>query len=129
MKMTFDQNRIAEIQAALEQSFLESMELLGRKFTQTITSNIWDWPSGQSPRDIVDQGRLRDSQDLSFPELNVAEFTWNVEYAAAVHEGAKFKNGTTLPPRRWTEYAINEFDLEAVFTTLFQHYAASVLVE
>ena len=62
-----------------------------------------------SPRSIVDSGDLKQSRNF---ELNraalTATWTWNVEYAAAVHEGAyihPFQNSDKiiqLPGRPWT---------------------------
>lgn len=113
---------IERLESALFQAFTEAMELLGRKFTEAITSPVWRWDDG-STRDIVDKGQLRDSQELVYPKRHVAEFQWNVEYAAAVHEGARLKNGTQLPSRRWTEYAFNNFDVLEVLAVLFEHYS------
>jgi hypothetical protein len=118
----FGQSEQARLLEALEKAFQESMLLLEREFTASITSTKWQWPTGDSPRDIVDQGRLRDSQELSFVN-NGANFTWSTNYAAAVHEGIVFKNGTTLPPRRWTEDGLNNFQVQIVFSKLFEQYS------
>lgn len=40
-----------------------------------------------------------------------ATFTWNVDYAADVHEGETRTDGTRRPARRWTDAAIAETDL------------------
>lgn len=112
----------ARIHQELEKAFHETMEILGRQFIASITSSKWQWPSGDSPRDIVDKGRLRDSQEIVYTNFGTT-FVWNVGYAAAVHEGVVFKNGTTLPPRRWTEDAMNTMNIQIVFSTLFQLYS------
>lgn len=56
-------------------TFVNYSYSLGFEFQEAIESDIWDWPnrtlrvSGEivdSPRNIVDTGRLRDSQDIEF---------------------------------------------------------------
>lgn len=63
-----------------------------------------------SPRSIVDSGDLKQSRDFSLNRAALtAEWSWNVDYAAAVHEGAyinPFGNpskSVQLPARPWTE--------------------------
>jgi hypothetical protein len=74
----------------------------------------------------------------SIPNDLTAEFTWNTDYAVYVHEGVTFtsdvsfptrgggwasiKAGTVYPARRWTEYALENFDFQDVFATLFERY-------
>lgn len=74
----------------------------------------------------------------SLPNSLTAAYTWNTDYAVYVHEGvtftadvsfptrsggwAKIKAGTVYPARRWTEYALENFDFEQVFATLFSRY-------
>jgi hypothetical protein len=41
-----------------------------------------------------------------------------MEYAMAVHEGATFRNGTTMPGRPWTEEPVNDGVLEDAFQRL-----------
>lgn len=82
-----------------------------------ITSIKWEHPrdtvrsNGQkvgSPRDIVDSGKLRDSQQP--PKFSqggtTASIEWTAEYALYVHEGVTYQNGTSTPPKRWTESAL-----------------------
>lgn len=49
-------------------------------------------------------------------------FTWDVEYSAAVHEGAVFTDGRSMPARPWTRTAMRDFDFEGVFAKLFARY-------
>lgn len=49
----------------VEQAFREACLLLGRAFTQAISSPTWQWTDGEN-RDIVDTGQLRQSQNLDF---------------------------------------------------------------
>lgn len=60
-----------------------------------------------SPRSIVDSGDLKQSRDFNLNGF-VAEWNWNVDYAAAVHEGAyihpfQYKGKLVrIPARPWT---------------------------
>ena len=100
------------IEEELTRAFKSAMFALGVKFTEEISSNTWQWINPPSPRDIVDTGRLRASQSLEFESPTEAVFGWATDYAVYVHEGVQFRNGTRTPPRRWTESALNNFDLE-----------------
>ena len=62
------------------------------------------------PRSIVDSGDLKQSRDFSLDRASLtANWSWNVDYAAAVHEGAYINPfGNTnkviqLPGRPWTD--------------------------
>ena len=66
-----------------------------------------------SPRSIVDSGNLKQSRDFDLDRVNLkAEWNWNADYAAAVHEGAYINPfGNTnkvvqLPARPWTQAVI-----------------------
>lgn len=100
------------IEEELAQAFNSAMFALGVKFTEEISTNKWEWIKPPSPRDIVDTGRLRASQSLEFESPTQALFNWSTDYAVYVHEGVQFRNGTRTPPRRWTESALNDFDIE-----------------
>ena len=122
-KITFNPALVSGDMA--REAFGETMLLLGVEFTKAISSPIWGWVDG-STRDIVDTGRLRDSQSLPDEEKpGQWMFAWNVEYAAAVHEGATMRNGNKLPARPWTQYAIDNFDISEVFSKLMMSKAGS----
>lgn len=66
-----------------------------------------------SPRSIVDSGNLKQSRDFNLNRAGLtAEWNWNADYAAAVHEGAfinPFGNPrklVQLPARPWTQAVI-----------------------
>lgn len=66
-----------------------------------------------SPRSIVDSGNLKQSRNFELDRVTLtAEWTWNADYAAAVHEGAYInpfgnKNKIVqLPARPWTQAVI-----------------------
>lgn len=105
----------------LEEAFYQANEVLGRTFQREITTSKWAWPNGQSPRDIVDTGNLRQAYagERTREGRNPAfDHSWNVEYAMAVHEGARLKGGTNLPGRPWTKAPLNNGTLEKAFERL-----------
>lgn len=111
------------ILAALKPAWDRSNEVLGRDFQKEITSNKWNWPRGDSPRDIVDTGQLRDSyapQAGMDGDALIYNHAWPTEYAMAVHEGAKFTDGRTMPGRPWTE----EPTRDGTLTRAMERYAA-----
>lgn len=108
----------AGVEGAAAKAFKDTAFLLGREFTKSISSNIWEWPYGESPRDIVDQGQLRGSQLLVFLNDFEAEFSWNTDYAFYVHEGYTLGDGSVVPARDWTRHAQENFDIPGTFERL-----------
>lgn len=114
-------------QAAIEATRIVAPDI-NASFQDAMGSPVWQWPretirrgsldsSGKrgpgyrvfSPRDIVDQGRLRQSNEYIISGTLVL-FKWTEPYAAAVHYGAeiypwgdKTKDKVKLPPRPWTD--------------------------
>jgi hypothetical protein len=74
-----------------------------------------------SPRDIVDTGNLlRSQQPAQFSGGNTqATVEWSADYALFVHEGTSYPNGTTTPPKRWTESAFAECDRQGKIQDAF----------
>jgi hypothetical protein len=81
------------------------------ELTRHITEPKWNWPRGESPRDIVDTGDLRASQTMTIdprPGVMVTKYRWSAPYAPAAHDGAVFKatdaegNPRTMQARPWT---------------------------
>lgn len=99
--VTLDLND-AEIVEAFEDAFVSANEALEPQFTREITASKWNWPNNPSPRDIVDDGILRQSYEAT-PGRTVFDHSWNVDYAVAVHEGAVRAEGPDFPARPWTE--------------------------
>lgn len=103
---------------ALSEPFQQANETLGNAFQEEITASKWAWPSDPSPRDIVDTGELRRSyagdRDGKFAHIH----SWNVDYALAVHEGARFRNGGSMSGRPWTKEPLEEGVLEKNFEKL-----------
>lgn len=125
--------------ALLKKAAAEAMkdvvaELTGR-FDDAMSREVWPWPRdskrgvagdtlkersrawkrapynvGKS-RNAIDSGDLKQSGELNYtPGSLSAEWTWSVEYAAAVHDGAwihpwgdKTLPKVELPARPWTK--------------------------
>lgn len=112
MTLTLNSSRIvARAVAALDATCRQA----DAASTRAISVNIYPWigttrrANGEiaaSPRDIVDLGRLRDSQQLARVDRQTYRLHWGVEYALGVHEGVTLRSGRHLPPRRWTQAAI-----------------------
>lgn len=98
-----------QIRAATQKIFEHKMKSLDLEFKATFNSEIFYWPritarrNGQvvgSPRDIVDTGKLRDSQRVTISPM-LAKFTWggkSAPYAPWVLLGTK-----TTVPRDWIQ--------------------------
>jgi hypothetical protein len=93
---------------AIELAWTDTVDAIAQANTQAIESVRYDWPRSTtrsdgtvvtSPRDIVDTGHLRDSQQLTRSGDDF-KIEWAAE-AFEVHEGIDNK-----PPRRWTQQAI-----------------------
>jgi hypothetical protein len=90
------------ITQAVERAFGQANEIFGRDAAREITDDKWNWPRDPSPRDIVDQGGLRNSYVPLGISPREYEHAWTVDYAMAVHEGAQ-RGSTALPARPWTD--------------------------
>ena len=95
------------LQAVVKTTFAE---LFG-EYQESFNPSAWNWPRETqrrvgrvgSPRNIVDIGTLRQSGTYTFPGAFSMETRWSAQYATAVHEGARLRNGTILPARPWTD--------------------------
>lgn len=115
-----------QIIAALEDSFVETNEVLGRKFTQAIEDPTWPWPGetqrhrGEavgSPRNIVDRGELVGSYQPGAGRQRYSH-SWNAEHAMAVHEGSVYRDGSTMPGRPWARQTLRDTDVDELFAKL-----------
>lgn len=88
-------------QEAARLALRRTADQLDVEFTNEISDPKWEWPRQPSPRDIVDTGLLRASQQRTDTPDGV-RWSWGVEYAAQVHEGETLRNGETRPARPWT---------------------------
>lgn len=111
--------KVAEIDEAAKQAFVETAFLVAREFTRVITEpRTWDGFEGA--RDIVDRGQLRSAQQLVFTGATEAICSWPVEHAAYVHEGYTLRNGKEIKGRPWTQIAVQEFDAQQAFAQRYQ---------
>lgn len=111
VKVTINQAEIAK----RTRKGLQSVAIdLGKALDKAIATADWEYPFQPSPRDIVDTGALLKSRKTNFSGTGCS-FSWDVPYAMAIHEGVTLKNGTRLPPRRWTEKAEKNVDLPKAF--------------
>lgn len=131
--VTFPQGASDRIIKGIEKAFRTCAAELDGRFDEAISGANWDWPrttqrglpgtsvgakakahaqgkgnTVSSPRSIVDSGDLKGSKMMDIKGMS-AEWTWSVEYAAAVHDGARIypwgnKSADTveLPARPWT---------------------------
>lgn len=95
------------ILAGVSAAFEDANDIFGRSAQKEITDDKWPWPRGESPRDIVDQGGLRNSYTPRRISATEYEHAWTVDYALAVHEGAVGAQGA-LPGRPWTKAPLVE---------------------
>lgn len=114
-KITIDLKQIEEKAIA---AFKETTLLMGNAFTQEISENKWGWPVEPSPRDVVDTGRLRSSQQLTFLSATQAQWSWNTDYALPVCLGYTKRNGKSYPGRNWVADGLKRFDTQKVFDVL-----------
>lgn len=115
VKISIDTRKIDRL---VTEVFRDTVAIVSGEFTKGITDPIYPWGRSPSPRDIVDTGRLRASQQVSFIAPTTARWVWAVDYALPVHNGAVLRNGTILPPRKWTEVALRRRPPVDVFAKL-----------
>lgn len=133
VEIDFSPNQSDRIMKGIEKAFRTCAAELDGRFDEAISGSHWTWPRdslrglpgttvGQkakaakkgggntvgTPRNIIDSGDLKGSKSMSMQGFS-AEWTWSVEYAAAVHDGARIqpwgnKNAASveLPARPWT---------------------------
>ncbi len=115
-RVVFKWNGDAVLENAVK-AFQETCVLLGVEFTKTITT-----PGLFSgfPQDIVDTGRLRDSQTMTPIGQFIVAFQWNTSYAIHVHEGYQTRKGKEVQGRPWTQYALENFDFNGTFALVYK---------
>lgn len=125
VSMNFNSARLVE---GLYEAWPEVNELLSTQFTKNISRNIWPWPKGKSPRDIVDKGHLRSSYKGRLLTRDVYEHSWTAEYAMAVHEGAVINNAfgrgirVILPARPWVRVTLREYNVARAYGVIAKRY-------
>lgn len=115
----------AKLNKAIANSFDHTIDKFSDALDEAMEDNWYDWigetkrRNGEivnAPRNIIDTGALIESKAIARSSTgNSVEFSWDVPYAAAVHEGCTLRNGTELPARPWTKKAIEISDPSYVF--------------
>lgn len=95
------------------------------KFQDSIVQQRYDWPqitirqNGQvvtSPRNIVDTGAFKLSQQRTMLNATTCLFTWNVPYSSLILTGYMTKTGKRMPPRDWISPVLGtEFPMARFF--------------
>lgn len=133
--------KFQQLKQPVLEAFADLNLILGREFQIRITDVIWPWPNTTirrkgkqpvtSPRNIVDNGGLRDSYVLRDQKPKAAfSHIWTVEYAMAVHNGAVINNAwgrgirVTIPARPWTRVTMREFDAQGAWDKLVKQKVA-----
>ena len=113
--MGFDINRIL---AAVDGAWAEEMREVEGAMVEAIDSPRYEWPNQtirangevvSSPRNIVDSGRMRDSQYKNTITSAETEFGWSEDDPELNHNGGMNSyNGHRYyhTPRPWTQHAI-----------------------
>lgn len=122
---------IEEFEGAIVEAFGLANEAAVPQFARAIQSNWYAWPrvtqrrkgTAGSPRNIVDLGQLLNSYSGAKVSPSRYSHFWAADYALYVHEGAKLRGGTVLPPRRWTEEAFKRWS----FSDAVASFASSIL--
>lgn len=112
-----------QITDAVSKALKDTALLYDRSMKEVFRDNIFEWPTGDSPRDIIDTGNLAASQDMGPLVKNSVTWNWNQDYAAYVHFGYVSRAGNSFPARPWTTIAKDRIDLPSVYGKLFQRYS------
>lgn len=99
--------------------FMETVRDLDRAYTK-----VFETP-GFFPAfpfsDIIDTGKLKDSQSFSLVGTGKVEFTWDAvsnqgtPYASFVHDGYTLRNGNWQPGRPWTVDIEKDFNFRLMY--------------
>lgn len=98
----------AVFRKAVKGAMQDLADQLSGRFREEIESTEWDYPTPPRIRDIVDTGRLRDSQVTTVSTEGDITIRWTAPYAAQVHEGGVTTEGERFPGRPWTRDPIAE---------------------
>jgi hypothetical protein len=98
----------AVLKAAMRKAMDGTAARLSTRFREEFNARDWDYPTPPRTRDIVDTGRLRDSQSHTVSPEGVITFRWSAPYATQVHEGGVTTEGERFPGRPWTRDPIAE---------------------
>ena len=103
--------KMALLQIA-EKALDETAEEFADLQKEQMDKSVYDWPrtthrsNGETvsaPRDIVDTGQLKASQQYEKTGRFRHEYVYPEPYAAIVHEGGKTQSGDEYPSRPWID--------------------------
>jgi len=103
------------IKRAAIQAFKKTARLYAEECQKVISDPqaFPDYPG----RDIVDSGKLRDSQRLAFFQDRLALLTWDAPYSLFVYLGYTTRNGTR-PGRPWGKVASDRLNPQETYDQL-----------
>lgn len=120
MKFTINPKGVAKMHQAFDESWAEVVAALEVEMEETITDPNAFPELGFVDQDIVDTGRLRDSQKVNVKDRKVS-FAWDPHspengyaYAPAVYSGFLAFGKKWIPGRRWPEKAVDRLDVPEV---------------
>jgi hypothetical protein len=113
----------SNLESSIDKAFEFIVEEFANEQKNQMREKKWVWLKSRytirknkeivfSPRDIVDLGYLINSLQWHNDSQFKTTYTYTMEYASIVHEGAILdnENETIIPPRRWiTEGAVPAF--------------------
>jgi len=101
----------------IQETFTQIVENFKDDQIKELESEKWEWSRETkrqnhqivgSPRNIVDLGDLKDSLVVEPISATEVIYSYPVEYAMLVHQGATLSTGTELPARPWVDAAVDE---------------------
>ena len=114
------------LEAKVRQAFASYSQLLEAEFTKQIGLKQFSWPTTtvrgrynrgagskeevRSPRDIIDSGAFRQSQQRTQVTPYVYRYSW-IGYGAPIYYGYRTKAGTQMPKRDWITPALTKFPI------------------
>jgi hypothetical protein len=106
------------------------------QFKTELETERYGWPRATrrrnkttvtSPRDIVDLGGLRRSQERIRSSATQLTYRWNAPYAALVLTGYETSRGTIVPGRDWIKPALDAIPLDRFFADQWRRLGGSGL--
>lgn len=122
-------NRIPAILTAYD-------KVLFPQFKAELERDQFSWPREtrrrnrtvvSSPRNIVDLGDLRRSQERIRTSATQLTYRWNAPYSALVLTGYETSRGTIVPGRNWIKPALDAIPLDAFFAQQWARLGARKL--
>lgn len=115
---------LVNLDALFERAFARTVRAYGEQVQREFESPLWEWPrttrrSGGriagSPRDLVDTGALKRSQQPPQVVGLNARITWTADHAAEVFAGVVGKDRQSKPARNLPLYVAERFNFGQSF--------------